>query len=99
MNHRKTNPPFICPYCSIKYRVEENFARHLAGGYGNCPGRPGKKPRWLRWPWQRRGEMDLGKKKIERVRYPLRKPVRAVPAPHWPRVPAQAPVPDRTVVR
>ena len=37
--------------------------------------------------------MDLGKKKIERVRYPLRVPERVIPVPNWPaREPAKVPV-------
>lgn len=36
--------------------------------------------------------MDLGEKKIERTKYPLRKPEPAIPVPNWPvRVPAKAP--------
>jgi hypothetical protein len=37
--------------------------------------------------------MDLGEKKIERVRYPLRRPEPAIPAPNWPtKKPAEVPV-------
>jgi hypothetical protein len=36
--------------------------------------------------------MDLGEKKIERTKYPLRKPEPVIPVPNWPtRKPAEVP--------
>jgi hypothetical protein len=37
--------------------------------------------------------MDLGKKRIRRVKYPLRKPEQPIPVPEWPtKKPAEKPV-------
>lgn len=47
---------------------------------------------WFLGKWKGLVEMDLGEKEIERVKYPLRRPERAIPVPNWPvREPVKAP--------